>query len=152
MKTVNTKAKTKQPAHLVLGQRGEQFAVEYLKHRENYQIVARNFSIPLERNLRAAPVNGEIDIIAYDGETLVFVEVKTRTSEEVATAASALDRQKQRTIGRTARAYRRLLRLRDVRYRFDLVTVVFDDHPSPTITLYKGYFSERPLRAPRDIW
>jgi len=132
------------PAHLVLGRRGERFALEYLKYREGYRIVATNFSIPLGRTLGGAPVMGEIDIVAYDGEILTFVEVKTRTSEAVATAEAAVDRAKQRTIARTANAYRRLLKLTKVPYRFDVVTVVFGDGASPTITLRKGYFTERP--------
>ncbi|MCS6804587.1 MAG: YraN family protein [Acidobacteriota bacterium] len=143
---------TQQPAHLTLGQRGERFAVEYLKHREGYRIVAQNFSVPLGRNRRNVVITGEIDIVAYDGETLVFVEVKTRSQETVATAASALDRPKQRTLSRAARAYRRLLHLDDAPYRYDLVTVVFENERCPTITLYKGYFRERPMREPSTIW
>jgi len=146
------KAKTELPPHLVLGQRGEQFAREYLKHRHGYRIVAQNFLIPLGRNRRDVPIVGEIDLIGYDGDTLAFVEVKTRTSEAIATAAAALDRPKQRTIARTARAYRQLLRLHEVNYRYDLVTVVFGDGASPTITLHKGYFTERSMREPREIW
>ncbi|MBI3950971.1 MAG: YraN family protein [Acidobacteria bacterium] len=146
------KAKTELSPHLILGRRGEQFALEYLKQRQGYRIVAQNFSIPLGRNLRGAPVVGEIDIIGYDGETLAFIEVKTRTSEEMATAAAALDRAKQRTISRTARAYRRLLRLDDINFRFDLVAVVFGDEASPTITLHKGYFTERAVKPAREIW
>lgn len=137
------------PAHLILGERGERFALEFLKHRHGYQIVARNFSTPLGRNRRGAPIRGEIDIIAYDGHTLAFVEVKTRLSEEIATAAAAVDRSKQRTVARTASVYRRLMHLNGVNYRFDLVTVVFDKGTSPRITLHKGYFTERAMPSPR---
>jgi putative endonuclease len=137
-------------AHLVLGRRGERFALEYLKYREGYRIVATNFSIPLGRNLRGAPVMGEIDIVAYDGETLTFVEVKTRSSEAVATAEAAVDRSKQRTIARTAKVYRRLLKLTDVPYRFDVLTVVFGDSALPKITLRKGYFTERSSSASQE--
>lgn len=147
-----TKTKTELPPHLVLGRRGERFALEYLKQRHGYRIVAQNFSIPLGRNPRGTSVVGEIDLIGYDGETLAFVEVKTRTSEEIATAAAALDRPKQRTIARTAQAYRRLLRLSGVSFRFDLVTVVFGEETSPTITLHKGYFTERAMKSPGEIW
>lgn len=146
------KAETGLPPHLVLGQRGERFAQEYLKHRHGYRIVAQNFSIPLGRNLRDVPIVGEIDLIGYDGDTLAFVEVKTRSSEAIATAAAAVDKAKQRTIARTARSYRQLLRLHEVNYRYDLVTVVFGDGASPTITLYKGYFTERPMRESGEVW
>jgi putative endonuclease len=135
------------PAHILLGQRGERFALEYLKHRCGYRIVARNFSIPLGRNRRRALITGEIDIIGFDEETLAFVEVKTRSSEEIALAAAAVDRPKQYTISRTAHAYRRLLGWRDANYRFDLVTVVFGESVSPAITLRKGYFTERPMKT-----
>lgn len=138
------------PAHLMLGERGERFALEYVKHRHGYRIVARNFSTPLGRNRRGAPIRGEIDIIAYDGDTLAFVEVKARLSEAIATAAAAVDRSKQRTVARTARVYRRLMHLDGVNYRFDLVTVVFDGGTSPRITLHKGYFTERPMNPSRD--
>lgn len=138
------------PAHLALGRRGERFALEYLKYREGYRIVAANFSIPLGRNRRGTPIVGEIDVIAYDGDTLAFIEVKTRTSEDVAAAEAAVDRAKQRTISRTAHAYRRLLKLTEAPYRFDVVTVVLGDGHSPTITLRKGYFTERRLKTPRE--
>jgi len=149
---MKAKPETELPSHLILGRRGEQFALEYLKHRHGYRIVAQNFSIPLGRNLGNVPVVGEIDIIGYDGDTLAFVEVKTRSSEEIATAAAALDRPKQRTIARTAHAYRRLLRLNEVNFRFDLVTVVFGDSGSPAITLHKGYFTERPMKLAWEFW
>jgi putative endonuclease len=154
MKTRNSKgvAKAALPPHLILGRRGEQFALEYLKQREGYLIVARNFAASLGRNLRGAPVVGEIDIVAYDRGTLAFVEVKTRTSEAIATAAAALDRFKQRTIARTARAYRRLLRLGDAGFRFDLVTVVFGEEASPAITLHRGCFTDRVTMKPEVEW
>jgi len=153
---MKVEAKGEQPAHLELGRRGERFALEYLKYRAGYRIVATNFAIPLGRNLRGAPIVGEVDIIGYDGDVLAFVEVKTRTSEDVAAAEAAVDRRKQRTIARTARAYRRLMKLGEVPYRFDVLTVVF--HPpqaggrgavnsSPEITLEKGFFSDEKMKG-----
>ena len=73
-------AKPERAAHLELGERGERAALEYLKGRKGYEIVATNFLVPLGRGLRSQKLTGEIDIIAYDGDTLVFIEVKTRTS------------------------------------------------------------------------
>jgi putative endonuclease len=131
-----------QASHLELGRRGERFALEYLKHRAGYRIVATNFALPIGRNIRGAPVIGELDIIAYDGEVLAFIEVKTRTSEDLVAAEAAVDRSKQRTLARTARAYRALMKLGDAAYRYDVVTVILQN-ASPTITLSKGFFSER---------
>ena len=69
------------------GRRGEQEAVRFLRS-SGYKI--------LEQNYRS--VHGEIDIVALDGETVVFVEVKTRTSEKYGTAAEAVGTRKQRHI------------------------------------------------------
>ena len=78
-------------AHLALGERGETLALDYLKYNENYEIVATNFLIPLGRGLTGQKLTGEIDIIAYDGETLVFIEVKARSSDEFAAPERAVD-------------------------------------------------------------
>src|SRR5947209_4530904 len=69
--------------HFELGSRGEALAVEHLS-RAGYRIVAANFSLPIGRNTRDAIVTAEIDIVAYDGPTLCFIEVKTRASDEFA--------------------------------------------------------------------
>ncbi len=63
-----------------LGNLGEAYAAAYLEQR-GYRLVAANFTLPVGRNLRGAVVNAEIDIVAYEGETLCFVEVKTRASD-----------------------------------------------------------------------
>jgi hypothetical protein len=64
-------------AHFDLGRRGEAIAIEYLE-QSGYRLVASNFSLPVGRNLRDVVINAEIDVVAYDGATLCFVEVKTR--------------------------------------------------------------------------
>lgn len=125
-----------------LGRRGEEFALEYLKHRAGYRIVATNVRIPIGRTRRGAPIVGEIDIVGYDGDVLAFVEVKARTATDIARPEAAVDRRKQRNLARTARAYRRVLRLETVSYRFDTVAVVFGEGSSPEITLTKGSFSD----------
>ncbi len=130
-----------------LGALGEQFAREFLKRRANYRIVATNVLLPIGRNRRGALVFGELDIVAYDGEVLVFVEVKTRTSEDVARAEAGVDRRKRRALARAARAYRRWLHLDSAPYRFDLLTVVFGDAASPEITLIQGAFAD-PMTRP----
>lgn len=125
-----------------LGRRGELFALEYLKHRAGYRIVATNVQIPIGRTRQGAPIVGEIDIIGYDGDVLAFVEVKARTMTDITRPEAAVDRRKQRILARTARAYRRLLRLTAVPYRFDTIAVVFGGGTSPEIILYKGSFTD----------
>src|SRR5690349_3711999 len=66
--------------HLLLGQRGERLAAERLEEH-GYTLVASNFTLPVGRNLRGALIHAEIDLIAYDGPVLCFVEVKTRASD-----------------------------------------------------------------------
>src|SRR5437867_4637819 len=83
----------------VLGTRGEALAAEYLI-KNGYRLVVSNFKVPVGRNSRDAQVTGEIDIIALDGKTLCFIEVKTRTSEDFAPVITAVDLRKQRQIAR----------------------------------------------------
>jgi putative endonuclease len=109
--------------HLRLGQRGESLAAAYLE-RAGYRLVAANFTIPIGRNRRGALVDGEIDLIAYEGATLCFIEVKTRTSDDFAAPETAVDRRKQRQISRAARAYRRAFGLTGAPYRYDVISIV----------------------------
>lgn len=124
-----------------LGVRGEQLALKYLIDR-GYRIVVTNFKVPVGRNSKGVQVTGEIDIIALDGETLCFVEVKTRRSEEFAPVITAVDRRKQRQISRTARVYRRIFNIFDNPHRFDVVTVLAQKHVDPVIELNKGYWTD----------
>jgi putative endonuclease len=110
-------------AHLALGEWGERAALEYLKE-EGFDIVATNFRVPLGRTLRNQKITGEIDIIAYDEETLVFIEVKTRTSDQFAAPERAVDLRKQRQIARAARRYRQLMKVTHEPHRYDVVTVM----------------------------
>lgn len=140
-----------QAPHLALGARGEMLAAGFLR-AEGYRLVATNFSAPIGRTEGGRMLQGEIDIIAYD-ETcdppvLAFIEVKTRSGSEVASPLSAVDRRKQRRIIRTARLYRRLLRIADEPYRYDVVGIVYAKGAGPQIELRRGYFSERRHRHP----
>src|SRR5437016_13940025 len=87
--------------HLDLGRRGELLAIEHLE-QAGYRIVAANFSLPIGRNLRGVIVNAEIDVIAYDGPTLCFIEVKTRASDDLAPPQLNDDERKGRQIPRAA--------------------------------------------------
>lgn len=124
-----------------LGVRGEALAAEFLE-KQGYRIVLTNFKVPVGRNSKGVQVTGEIDIIALDGETLCFVEVKTRRSEEFAPVITAVDRRKQRQITRTARVYRRIFDVWDHEYRFDVVTVLLPKPAEPIIELKRGFWIE----------
>ena len=76
----------------------------------------------LYRNYRA-PHGGEVDLVCRDRDTLVFVEVKTRTSETFGAPAEAVTPAKQRLVARGALAWLRLLGKPDICYRFDIVEV-----------------------------
>jgi putative endonuclease len=128
-------------AHLELGAKGEQAALEYLKEIEGFEIVATNYRVPLGRNLRNQKITGEIDIIAYDEETLVFIEVKTRTSDEFAAPERAVDLRKQRQIARAARKYRQFMKVTNEPHRYDVVTVVTQSGGNK-IELLRFYFDD----------
>jgi putative endonuclease len=142
------RSKTVRASHLELGERGERMALDYLREYEDYQIVATNFRVPLGRGLRGQKLTAEIDIIAYDGATLTFVEVKTRTSEDLAAPERAVDLRKQRQIAKAARRYRQLMKVYEEPYRYDVVTVL----PGATgdeIELLRGYFDDRVFQRSR---
>jgi len=124
-----------------LGERGEALTAEYLLNN-GYRLVVGNFKVPVGRNSKGVSVTGEIDIIALDDETLCFVEVKTRRSDEFTPIITAVDIRKQRQITRTARIYRRNFGVWEMEHRFDVVTVLMPKHADPEITLTKGFWNE----------
>jgi putative endonuclease len=136
--------------HFELGRRGEELAIEHLE-RAGYRIVAANFSVPIGRNTRDVMVNAEIDVVAYDGPTLCFIEVKTRASDEFAPPQVNVDLRKRRQIGRAARGYRRMFGLVDAPYRYDVVTVISPSSAKqidtePRIELLKNFWTDEKLR------
>jgi putative endonuclease len=140
------------PSHLELGRRGEELAAAYLL-QAGYRIVAANFSVPVGRNRVGALINVEMDLVAYEGETLCFVEVKARASDWFAPPEANVDRRKQRQIARAARAYRRMFGLEGEPYRYDVVTVVMpeavDESLAPEIELLRNFWHEAQLRKHR---
>ena len=117
------------PAHLRVGVRGEEDAYFYLR-KIGYTVVARNHRSPRYR--------GEIDLIAWDGDVLCFIEVKTRTSRDVKTAQAAVDRHKRREIAQVARDYLRRLPP-SCQWRFDVVSVYYDGSNSrPQIEVFQS--------------
>src|SRR6185437_3603716 len=120
-----------------LGTLGESYAAAYLDQL-GFRLVAANFTLPVGRNLRGAVINAEIDLIAYDGDTLCFVEVKTRASDWFAQPEVNVDRRKRRQITRAARVYRQMLGIENEPHRFDVVTVIIDDDAAPRIELLRN--------------
>jgi len=123
-----------------LGRLGEAYAAAYLEQL-GYRLVAANFTLPVGRNLRGAVVNAEIDLVAYDHNTLCFIEVKTRASDWFAPPQVNIDLRKRRQLARAARAYRRLFELDDQPYRFDVITIVLCESESLEIDLLRNYFT-----------
>lgn len=97
------------------GRRGERAAERYLK-RHGYRILQRNF--------RAA--GAEIDLVAAEGGTLVFVEVKARRGVGTGTPQEAVDGRKQRRIRRAAEIYVARMDAHDNPIRFDVVAILMD--------------------------
>ncbi|HYK20222.1 MAG TPA: YraN family protein [Pyrinomonadaceae bacterium] len=131
-----------------LGQRGETYAAAYLEQL-GYRLVAANFTLPIGRNLRGAVVNAEIDLVAYDHDTLCFVEVKTRASDWFAPPQVNVDLRKRRQITRAARVYRRMLGIESESYRFDVVTVILNDESTPQVELLRNFWTEESIRRKR---
>ncbi len=133
-------------AHLRTGSRGETEAYLFLRG-EGYRIVATNFRAPHDR--------GEIDLIAWDGEVLCFVEVKTRVGESLAPPEAAVDAAKRSHIRSVARSYlRRLPGEQNPPCRFDVVSVSYaEENSKPNIKLIKGAFHWRKRVAyPREYF
>lgn len=103
-----------QPRSAVVGRWGEEQAAAYLAAR-GYSVVGRNV-----RPNR----HDEIDLVARTGETLVFVEVKTRRREEYGRPVMAVDKEKRHALNRAAAAYLRKAKYPDLFYRFDVVEVL----------------------------
>lgn len=114
---------------LDLGKLGEEQAAARLK-KEGYRVIARNY-----RN-----AFGEIDIIAQDGKTLCFVEVRTRTKDWHGHPFESISAIKQKKIIRAARAYLAREDAEDADARFDVVAVIPDEAGGYTVELIKNAF------------
>ncbi len=118
------------PEHLRRGARGEKLAGRFLRSH-GYKILYRNFR---DRT------GGEIDIVCRDGDTLVFVEVKTRGGEEFGRPVEAVDRQKQLRVSKGGLAWLRMLDNPDIVFRFDVVEVLLPDEGEPRLELIQDAF------------
>ncbi|HEY2497081.1 MAG TPA: YraN family protein [Candidatus Angelobacter sp.] len=119
------------PQHLHTGRRGEEAAYFYLREY-GYVMIARNYRSPRSRS--------ELDLVGWDGATLCFIEVKTRTSRNILPAEAAVDAEKQRDLSRVAREFLRKVK-GDPSYRFDIVSVYFEAGLAPEVELFRDAFA-----------
>jgi putative endonuclease len=117
-------------SHLELGLRGEEAAFFYLRGL-GFTVVARRW-----HSYRYA---GDLDLVAWEGGTLCFVEVKTRSSREVAAAEAAVDDHKRETLRRIARHYLRQIRP-EPPARFDVLSIYFESGQPGEFQLFRAAF------------
>ena len=118
------------PEHLRRGARGEKEACRFLRSR-GYKILYRNFK---------SRGGGEIDVVCRDGDTLVFVEVKTRRSDEFGRPFEAVGREKQMRVSKGGLAWLRSLDNPDIVFRFDVVEVLWPDQGEPRCEVIQDAF------------
>ncbi|MFQ6083720.1 MAG: YraN family protein [Candidatus Aminicenantia bacterium] len=123
------KAESNKLAPHQLGREGEILAAKYLK-KKRYHIVEKGFKA----------LGGEIDLIAYDGDTLVFIEVKTRKSLEFGFPQEAVTPQKQEQLRKIAQGYLMKNNLNNIKCRFDVLGILFSETKEPEIFHIKNAF------------
>jgi putative endonuclease len=129
-------SKAEKPLHLQYGELGEKAARKHLR-RQGLKFLTANFRSP----------RGEIDLVFRDGDCLVFVEVKTRSSEEWMRPAAAVNKERRGRLTRAALDYLRLLRNPPVKVRFDIVEVLLQDGTVREVRHLPNTFAmERPYR------
>ena len=121
--------------HLERGARGEKLACRFLR-QHGYKILYRNFR---------GRSGGEIDIVCRDGDTLTFVEVKTRRDDDFGRPFDAITQDQRKRISRGALAWLRLLDNPDILFRFDVVEVIMNQKEPPRLELIRNAFG---LSAP----
>ena len=115
--------------HIAIGRQGEQHAAKYLK-KQGLRILQRNYRIAA----------GEIDIVAEDGQTLVFVEVKTSSGSAFGSPESWVTPRKRAQVARIAAAYLQEHAIDDQDCRFDVVGIQMYDAAKPVIRHLKNAF------------
>jgi putative endonuclease len=115
-----------------LGRRGEDVACRALK-RAGYRLLEQNYQCPL----------GEIDIIARQGRTIVFVEVKSESGPRGILPKDRVDARKQRKMIQLAQFFLKGKRLRDVSARFDVVQVLFQEDRPPAVEIIVNAFEAK---------
>lgn len=129
--------RSQRPDHLRRGAVGENLACRHLR-KQGYKILYRNFR---------GRTGGEIDIVCRDRDTLVFVEVKTRSSEDFGRPVETIRRDQRERISRGALAWLRMLDHPDILFRFDVVEILMQENAPPTVELIQNAFGlPSPLR------
>lgn len=113
-----------------IGNFGEDLAAKWL-HKQGRRVLYRNFS---------GPKGGEVDIVCRHGDSLTFVEVKTRTSERFGRPADAVNAEKQRLIQRGATEWLRMLSRPVLTFRFDIVEVILNEGEPPVVRIIENAF------------
>lgn len=120
-----------------VGRLGERIAARWLHVRGGCRVLYRNYR---------APKGGELDIVCRHGQVLAFVEVKTRTSTAFGRPALAVTPDKQQLIVRGAQGWLRLLRDREIPWRFDVVEVLLIPGRKPEVNWVQAAFNTAELR------
>jgi putative endonuclease len=118
------------PQHLHTGRSGEEAAYFYLREK-GYVMVARNYRSPRSRS--------ELDLVGWDGETLCFIEVKTRSTHGLLPAEAAVDAEKQYDLSRVAREFLRKVK-GNPPVRFDIVSIYLESGETE-IELFRDAFT-----------
>jgi putative endonuclease len=133
------------PAHLLIGIEGEDAAYFHLR-RKGYVVVARRWS--------AGNLPGDIDLIAWQGELLCFIEVKARTARDLSPAEIAVDSHKRNTLRRLARQYvRQLPQASEASFpevRFDVMSVYLVPGEKKEFEHFENAFGWSEQRPDRD--
>ncbi|MFA6715024.1 MAG: YraN family protein [Victivallales bacterium] len=117
--------------HLKLGAKGEKLAEKLLRGK-NYRILCRNYKVK----------SGEIDLVAGDGENLVFIEVKTRRATTRSRPAEGLGARQKKRIYHAAQSYLRQIDNPNVIYRFDLIEIILSEFRIHEVRHWENNFSK----------
>ncbi|HEU4636217.1 MAG TPA: YraN family protein [Edaphobacter sp.] len=137
---LETMRRTRSAPHLETGALGERETLFYLR-RNGYIVIARRW--------KTAKFRGDLDLVAWHGSTLCFIEVKTRTHRDAFAAELAVDHEKQRVLRRLARAYIQRIPAsrRPLTARFDVVSLYLQpetetppSHSTPEFVPNQGAF------------
>lgn len=112
-----------------LGKLGERFAVHYL-NKKRYKIIKKGFRL----------YKGDIDIIAYDGRILVFIEVKTRRGNRFGLPEEAVHFSKQKQIRKIAKGFISMNKLEEEACRFDILSLDYNESKGFKVTHFKDAF------------